>query len=343
VSSVFTPDLGAAFQPGEGNGVMSRSGVALEMHREEDVRPVGCKLSPKGHATVTVLTAPLIILAPMRSYSTVVSAMLGQHPQMYSLLETHLFTCDTMRQWWSCYRNNHKLMGHGLLRAIAELIMGCQSEVTIELARRWIVRRLAWRTADVFRVLARRVDPLVLIDKSPLIVNRAEHLDRALTEFPKARFLHLTRHPLGFGRSFLKFFEDLGTSAAADPQVVWHRQHSNILNFLATVPQCQQLRMRGEDLLAAPDCHLAEIADWIGVRTTPDAINKMKHPEESPFACFGPANALWGGGDSYFFRDPKLHSSKVKVSSLEGPLPWRRDGGEFSTEVRELAQQLGYG
>jgi Sulfotransferase family len=289
-------------------------------------------------ATLTAMTAPLIILAPMRSHSTVAAAMLGRHPQMYSLPETHLFLCDTMRRWWGKFAETN--LSHGLLRSVAELILGRQSETTVELARRWILRRLAWSTTDVFRVLAGRVDPSVLIDKSPLIVNRWEHLQRVLTAFPSARFLHLTRHPVGYGHSILRFFEKR-SPIEVDPQIVWYRQHSTILSFLATVSPNQQMRVRGEDLLATPDHHLAEIADWIGVRTDADAIDRMKHPEDSPFANFGPRNAVFGG-DPKFLRDPKLHGSRVKAPTLEGSVPWRLDGIGFTTSVADLGRKFGY-
>jgi Sulfotransferase family len=325
---------------------MSQLAVAPQSHPMEEVwpiaRPMDGALQPHRHTRTVAMTDPLVILAPMRSYSTVVAAMLGQHPQMYSSLETHLFTCDSMRQWWLKYGATNKVLGQGLLRAIAELVMGHQNEVTVELARRWILRRLAWPAKDVFRVLARQVDPFVLIDKSPLIVDREQHLQRVLTAFPRARFLHLTRHPLGFGRSFLKFFEDLGTPVAIDPQNVWLRQHSTILKFLETVSPAHRMRVRGEDLLGDPDRRLVEIAEWIGVETSPAAIDRMKHPERSPFARLGPINAPFGGGDPNFFRDPKLHRSKAKPPSLNGALPWRRDGTGFTSEVRDLAQRFGY-
>ena len=317
---------------------MIRSITGYEMHLAPQLR---VRVAPRTNGFSTALLDPLIILAPMRSYSTVVSAMLGQHPQMYSLTETHLFTCDTMWEWWTLYRENYKLLGQGLLRAVAELIMGYQTEGTIEQARRWILRRLTWPTAEVFRALARRVDPSVLIDKSPLMVKSMRHLQRAHAEFPRARFLHLTRHPVTFGYSYLKFFESLGIRLTVDPQVVWHTQHSTILAFLETVPESQQLRIRGEDVLASPDQHLARIANWIGLRTSPDAIQQMKHPEQSPFANIGPTNAPLGG-DPAFLNNPKLHPGVHKSPSLQGSLPWRRDGGKFTAEVRAIAEQFGY-
>ena len=282
---------------------------------------------------------PVIVLAPVRSYSTLVAAMLGQHPQMYSLLETHLFICDTMRNWWMICLNGR--MAHGLLRSVAELMLGHQSVTTIELARLWILRRLNWSTSDVFRVLASRVHPLILVDKSPLIVTRPEHLQRALDSFPGARFLHLIRNPSDFGRSYLRLLEYLGYPVRVDPQVVWHRQHSTILQFLAKLPSWQHLRVRGEDLLASPDTNLARIAGWIGLRTDRGAIDRMKHPERSPFARFGPPNAF-SGGDMHFFRSPTFRRSVTTALAPPPRTPWRIDDVSFSPQIRELAQHLGY-
>ena len=41
---------------------------------------------------------PLIILAPARSFTTIVGTMLGQHPNMYSVPEVNLFSHETMRE-----------------------------------------------------------------------------------------------------------------------------------------------------------------------------------------------------------------------------------------------------
>ena len=40
------------------------------------------------------MTQPLFILAPPRSFTTVTSAMIGQHPEMYGLPETNLFVAE---------------------------------------------------------------------------------------------------------------------------------------------------------------------------------------------------------------------------------------------------------
>lgn len=324
---------------------------------------------------------PLIILGPPRSFTSVVCAMLGQHPQMYGLPEMNLFICEKMLLWWLLLSRGTTIGAHGLLRVIAQINWGIQTEATISQARRWVRQRLRYSTGDVFMEVAERMSPLVLVDKSPITVERMEGMQRALRIFPGAKFLHLLRHPLGHGQSVVKVLEefpkfspwprgleelmttkrppqgvakgprrtsdlngllDLSTDPPTlDPQMRWYKLHSNILAFLAIVPPEQQMQVRGEDLLTEPDHHLREIASWIGLRVDAKAVEAMKHPERSPFACLGPSNAKMGN-DPNFLQRPALRTGQANAQSLEGPLPWRRDGLGFRTEVRALAQQFGY-
>src|SRR5438105_3191953 len=64
---------------------------------------------------------PLFILAPPRSFSSVLCAMLGQHPQMHGLPETHLFVDETIERWWGRSSHAKYPMADGLLRSVAQL------------------------------------------------------------------------------------------------------------------------------------------------------------------------------------------------------------------------------
>ena len=83
----------------------------------------------------------LFILAPPRSFTTVVSHMLGQHPQMYGLPETHLLGAETLAEWWNLCSQATFNMDHGLLRVVAELYFGEQTEYTVKRASGWLRRR----------------------------------------------------------------------------------------------------------------------------------------------------------------------------------------------------------
>jgi hypothetical protein len=304
---------------------------------------------------------PLFILAPPRSFTSVVCAMLGQHPQMYGLPELHLFGAETISEWWERCERARAPMAHGALRAVAELFYSKQTEHTITLAEAWLRRRSHYTTGFLLESLAERVHPRVVVDKSPSIVRRPEFLQRAYRMFPEARFIHLVRHPRSQGESVLKFLDNasrtgpvprwllllakgaprskLPDSWGLDPQGSWYERNLNICEFLESVPAEQKMRVRGEDILTDPSRHLQEIAGWLDVRTDAQAIEEMKHPERSPYACFGPKNAR-AGNDPSFLSDPVLRPAQVKRQSIEGPLNWRP--GEFLPKVKRLARKFGY-
>ena len=314
----------------------------------------------------SLITDPLIILAPGRCFSSVVCAMLGQHPQMYGLLEAQLFTRDNLSEWWEDFGSN--IHSHGLLRCVGEIIFGEQSPYTIKQAKRWLWNRRDSSTAEVFSELAEQVYPLILIDKTPMLTYRPAHMERVRALFPDAKFLHLVRHPEGSGRSLLEFFEkraplrhpnqtaallrnpesiffgllDESTEPETlDPQASWYIRQSDVLGFTSALPACQHMLVRGEELLSSPMASLRKIVEWMGLRSDPEAIQLMTHPEASPYACVGPWNARFGG-DPAFLQDPRLRPLRPEDQSLEHPVPWREDGSGFRVEVKRLARELGY-
>jgi len=316
------------------------------------------------------LPPPLFVLAPPRSFTSLVCAMLGQHPQMYGLPEVHLFPFESMGARAEYATGATFPMAHGLLRAVAQLYFGSQSPEAIRKAQQWLTARSSLTTNFIFKVLADKVFPRVPVEKSPSNVYRREVLDRIHTWFPRARFIHLLRHPRGYGKSVIKYIEERSThgpippshwllrissypppnappeyradNPVFDPQNGWYALQNNILGFLNTLPADRRMRVRGEDLLTQPDRVLPDIAAWMGLRTDREAIERMKHPEQSPYAFLGPPGARYGN-DAFFLQDPVLRPSRAAGHmSLEGPLEWRDDGAVFCSEVKQLAQEFGY-
>jgi hypothetical protein len=318
--------------------------------------------------TALAVPNPLFILSPPRSFTSVVCAMLGQHPQMYGLLETGLFNVPTMESWWVTSRHV------GLLRCVAQLFFGEQTEKSITQAEAWLKRRISFSTAYVFEQIAERVAPRMLIEKTPAMVFDLDTLERTYEMFPGAKYIHLLRHPRGHGHSVMnhvlhvaaehdkappKWLQHVASPdngaeengrqrrgrraqpALRDPQWDWFTLHNNILSFLESVPREQQLTMRGEDLLADPDRNLRTIAAWLGIRSDDEVIDAMRHPERGPYSFIGPNNARFGTS-RYFLEKPALRPDRGKPLSLQGPLAWREDGAWFAPPVRRLALSFGY-
>jgi hypothetical protein len=306
--------------------------------------------------------------------------MLGQHPEMFGLPELHLFSARSVSHWLRESDFVSFNMRDGLLRTIALLFYGAQTEDAVECARGWILRRSHCTTGMILEEIEDAVKPKRLVEKSPSIVYRVEYMLRAFRMFPRARFIHLTRHPVGQGESVMKAFqtiraavggapywmlnlisygywpktararreaaalgyhEDGNTSYDVDPQRAWYALNCNIREFLSMVPRSQQIQIRGEEVLQRADQSLAMIADWLEIRSDGDALDRMKHPEHSPFSSMGPANAPLGN-DGLFLANPVLRPERVRDQCIEGVVPWRDDGREFLPEVRELTRSFGY-
>jgi Sulfotransferase family len=311
---------------------------------------------------------PVFILSPPLSFSSFFAAMLGQHPQLYALPETHLFVAETLHEWWDACAKTSFYMAHGLVRAVAELVYGGQKELTVQLARAWLRRRLPFTTGYVIELLAGRVDPRVLVEKSPSIIFQPGSMQRAARMFPMARFIHLVEHPRRHCEAVVAAINDvlahhpnrvpqwlrqLACFSAAhadessqehpelDPQQAWFALNKNICEFLETLPETQKLRVRAEDVLRNPDAALAAIAEWLAIRSDGEAIDAMKHPERSPYARFGPEGARYGD-DAAFLRSPSLPEPPAELDDLDTPFSWRDDGEGFSPKTKDLARQFGY-
>ena len=302
------------------------------------------------------MTAPLFLLAPPRSYTSLVNAMLGQHPQAFGLPELCLFNVEKLVDLWVGVEGENAERGamarHGLMRAVAEIYGGEQTTTTVNMARAWASAREDWDTGRVFQEIVKAIDPLVAVEKSPSYAVAVPRMRGLLKAFPDARFVHLIRHPIPQGKSVMAINEGAFTMkmnafeidedyALLEPQIAWHDVNLNILEFLEEVPPEQQIRMRGEDIMADPRTHLGAIARWAGLRDDDAAIEEMMHPERSSFACFGPVTALFGN-DPNFLSGPTFRPHKPKIPALDAQLPWRKDGKRLYPQVVELAREFGY-
>ena len=314
----------------------------------------------------------LFVLAPPRSFSWKFCAALGQHPQMYGLPEMHLFTARTVGEWWKLWAASTFTMSDGTLRAIAETLFGRQTEEAIQSASGWLRRRSHFTTAMVFEVLAEKLHPRILVDKSPSMVYSVSTMQLAYRMFPEARFLHLVRHPSNHCNSVYEGLEALRTagpiperhwlmelakypqllpsefgnhdSLDINPQRAWYALNNNICNFLESVPKDQQIRVRAEEFVTSTDKTLGRVARWMGLSTDADAIAEMKHPERSPYSTQGPPNARFGN-DTLYLDTASLYKSTYKSAPSTG----RRKGGSKGSkaggllpEVVDLARRLGY-
>jgi hypothetical protein len=296
----------------------------------------------------------LIMLSPPRSFSSVVSTMIGEHPDLYGFPELHVFVGDTVQDVIDFERSSnkrHTAGPPGLLRALAQLHDGVQTNGAAFRAIGWLNDRRDWSVKRLMDYLLEAVSPKLGLEKSPVIAQKQMYLERAYTCYPDAYYLHLTRHPVSTRSSWGEFVENKakrrkgeGRSERVDRLIGWHHMHTNILRFTSTLPLGQTLRVKGEDILSEPDVYLPQIAEWLGIRTDREAIEAMKHPENSPYARVGPDVAR-GGNDPKFMRSPELRAGRVKEPSLEAFLEekfprWFPAEGTFSQAAKRSGLKI---
>lgn len=291
---------------------------------------------------------PVFITTCMRSYSSVVCGMLGQHPELYGLPEVNLSTAESVSGLLNMFRRIRPASLHGLLRTIAELEFGGQSDATVAEANRWLEAHRDWSTAELFRHIAAKVAPRAIVEKSPTSVAFPRHLQRLHAAFPEARFLHLTRHPRPTCKSIHALIAATDAKKGGhradqvNPERLWNRMNANAFAFLKDLPIGQGMHIRGEDLLSDPDFYMRQICAWLGIRDDAEAIAAMKHPERSAFARFGPEAARFGNDPNYL-ENPEFRQRPIPEAALAGPQEWMPGApAGFAAQTRELAHHLGY-
>jgi hypothetical protein len=287
--------------------------------------------------------APLFILTCMRSYSSLVSSMLGQHSGLYCLPEVNPFIGDTLGAGVDLLNMVRKRTLDGLYRAVAELEFGGQTEETIAAAQAWVRQRRGWSAVALMEHFAGRVAPKRLIEKSPSTVLNPERLNQALALFPQAHFLHLYRHPVSTTASIAKItLAAQGPRArnTRDPEVSWFGVNRAILKLSTRIPLGQFMSVRGEDVLDDPDKYLGQICQWLGLTSSPQDFADMRQPENSPYAHLGPPSATFGN-DPGFLKHPRYAKRDIDLPPLDSALDWA-EGRRLRPETVDLSYQLGY-
>jgi hypothetical protein len=277
--------------------------------------------------------------------------MIGQHPNLAGLPELKLFCCENIREleaslprYWIERGVTHR--SPGLVRALAQFEFGDQGLRSLSAARAWLQDRQDWLGGDVMDVLLRRLTPRIAVEKSPDNILDDEALRRMDAAYPRARYLHLTRHPITTQRSMEEYRRRTAPSLGIDGEPMsgigaWYDIHRRILHFAAQLPACRYLRVRAEDVLNEPERQLYKIVVWLGVSTDDQAIEAMLHPEESPFARAAPAESgVAGGNDPNFLRDP-IPRRVAGCCKLQPPEGWLADLSAWNL-VANLANRLGY-
>ena len=277
--------------------------------------------------------------------------MLGSHPQLYGFPELILFNAPTLGAVIApdvlIQEVDSKERVHaGLYRAISQINEGIQTKESLARAFDWVNEHLEWTVAQVFDLLLEGISPLIGIEKSPESSFSHGGLSRMHKLYPRARFIHLTRHPIPSIRSMQQHWQGRrwwpngpdrpGANFCAQ---TWRDTHRRIDAFLEGLPDELHLRVRSEDLLDPHSPELNDTVTWLGLQSDETALTAMHRPEQSPFAGPGP-EGYFGGLDPTFLVAPVLRSAIIP-SSVLFPKEWNVDPW-VQADIALLAAELGY-
>ena len=285
---------------------------------------------------------PVFILCAMRSYSSLICAMVGQHPDLYGLPEINLSVGDSVSDVQAFYANRPHGM-HGLIRVVAELEFGGQTPETVEQAKAWIDQRKGWSSAQMLGWIEEAVAPRRIVDKSPVTVRSVDMMHRLHRMRPEAQFLHIIRQPAAVAKSIDRLHEEIDRQNGSNlrgrvnAENVWLRSNTNVLEFKEQMPPGVCLTLQGELFLGEYENYARQLCEWLDIRDDDDALDAMLHPETSPYACMGPEGAEYGN-DPNFLNNAVFKRRPIKVEPVDNGI----DGKPFNRRTRKLAREMGY-
>ncbi len=292
----------------------------------------------------------VMMLSPPRSFSSLVSTMIGQHPQIYGFPELHLVVRETVREVMEWEVNRGKYLGPpGLLRAMAELMYGAQTSENVLSAANWLQDRGDWTSVQAMNYIMDKAQEVTgtpyCLEKTPNVTYVPQALERVRDAWPDALYVHVTRHPVNLNKSIEEYvinnprFDDEAKAARLDnSMLLWPITQRNILDFCKTLSPGQYLRIRGEDVLGDAYNVMSQVADFLGLRTDDAAVTSMLHPENSPYANLGPPNASYGN-DPKFISSPAFRPGRPRMASLKDYLEVG-EGAKYDDDRKEYLTQI---
>lgn len=297
--------------------------------------------------------APVWILSAPFSGASWLAGCLGSHPDLYATPELNLFMAPTVGELLDIFDVGQGAHAHGLLRALAELEFGSQSDAGIASAREWLEQRRELDTGQVALHLAARAAPRRLVvpdSESPL---RPMDLQRLRLQVTDVHVIHLVRHPweqgcllAAWARERLFVPQDFKDHAfrppQVEPQIPWLRSNTNIEHLLAGLTPGRFRRLQDEALGDPSASGLVELCAWLELRCDETVLKAMSDPQQWVFAGYGPGTAPYGLEaevlEPFDDEDLELASS----TTLSGPMPWQVEPLGLDAQVVHLAKRYGY-
>jgi hypothetical protein len=229
--------------PGQQSGAASSSSGAAKRNKPKDVSPPPAKVAasarPPAEPADRLLKAPVVVLSPPRSGSTLLRVVLNSHPQLHAPHETHVRRLIVKL---STPPVAHAMEGFGHNLADIEHILW----------DRILHRELA------------RSGKETIVEKTP---SNVFVWKRLATCWPDARFIFLMRHPMSIATSWHEGDKSKRPMSKAVPHT---------LNYMRALEEARAglpgLTLRYEELTSDPEGQTRRICDFLDIPWEPAMI-----------------------------------------------------------------------
>lgn len=269
----------------------------------------------------------LFILSPPRSGSTLLRVMLAGHSRLFSPQELYLGCFSDMAA-----HDRHlggTVLNMGVIATVAELLSRTGAW---NLYVQW--KQGAVPTAEVYSFFSSRLGGRTLVDKSPLFFPPQAVIRRLASLFPRARFVHLVRHPVACISSYVRerfhgiFPETRGIDPYDCGEWVWTRVQEGILEVEAELGPGRMHRLYFEDLTGDPERALRRLCPSLGLSFEPALL--------TPYSGHRMVAGGFQVGDPNFTRHTSIRADKAEAFR-DDVLP-----RGLREETLAVAERLGY-
>lgn len=291
----------------------------------------------------------VFVLSPPRSGSTLLRIMLAGNSRLFAPPELYLLNFDNLRERYEWFADSAQ-RGHleGNIRALMELHSESAEQA---LERMQLLEQQQLGSQEYLAQLQAWAAPRMLVDKTPFYASHIDNLKRAELYCEKARYIHLTRHPLAMMRSFMEVRMDLfwyqrllgddyakqhpnPFDASQMAELVWLHVHRNITDFLAEVDPERHMQIRYEDLVLNPEQAMQQVCAFLEIDYNPTMIQPYsKQDQRMTDGLYSHSQMI---GDIKFFQHQTIQQQSSNL--------WKSffANNFLNPQTLTLARQLGY-
>jgi hypothetical protein len=245
---------------------------------------------------------PIFIVGYPRSGTTLLQRLLAAQPSIYTFPETHYFNVIEKKIKWEKAADNESIPLDSLPVIFAKIAEKMEFLFTTS-EQESLKRQAANKTLSskaLFEYIVTRyllklypeiknVSSFRWMEKTP---NHAHFLERIISIYPDAQFLHILRHPVPAIYSRKKKFPFNRETPIVELARRWKRMLLDVEHFKENCPS-HIFTLRYEDLVCDLEKQLQSVADFLEIRLDFEALTTLKQKRVQDADAFILQSETW--------------------------------------------------